>query len=210
MTTTASATLKTPVARKQRVPDTLVRETINGIPFYYAGYKQVLAKRKSKAEIMAYSSLLSFILEFFNYLLADNLSRTLYRSFVGETGSHIEHASNLSLDIAVYEKSKLTNDKINNKYTDVPPKLVIEVDLKIEWADPSMSPPDVVNLKTQKLFDFGTEKVIWVFTRSKKILVAENGKDWIMSDWDKDLTLIHDIRFNLGQYLAKEGVLGND
>lgn len=86
------------------------------------------------------------------------------------------------------------------------PKLVIEVDLKIERAEEPLSMPDVIALKNQKLFDFDTEKVVWVFSHSKKILIAENGEDWIISDWNKTLNLIDGIQFNLGQYLEEEGI----
>jgi hypothetical protein len=194
----------TPV-KKRKVPQYLIRETLDGSPLYYKGYRSVLNKKKTVEEIMAYSSLQAFILEFFNLLLADNLDRSRYRIFIGETGSHLNHRSNLSLDIAVFSKTVLSNAKISNKYADVPPKLVIEVDLKVEWDDHELM-PDVVSTKTQRLLDFGTEKVIWVFSTLQKIMVAERGKDWIMSDWNKEIDLIDNIKFNLGQYIIDEGI----
>lgn len=109
-----------PKPPRQRIPDSLVRETINGTPFYYRGYRAVLAKQKSKEDIMAYSSLQCLILEYFTYQVLNRLDFKLYRVFIGDTGSHIEHRSNLSLDMAVFEKSKLTNGKIGNKCADVP------------------------------------------------------------------------------------------
>ena len=39
------------------IPSYLIRETIDGIPFYYKDFREVLNKTKTKAEIMADSGL---------------------------------------------------------------------------------------------------------------------------------------------------------
>jgi Uma2 family endonuclease len=194
-----------PLPKKRKVPQYLIRETLDGMPLYYKGYRNVLSRKQQIEDIMAYSSLQALILHFFTFYVLNQLNLKKYYVFTGETGSHLSHRSNLSLDIAVFDRAVLTNDKINNKYADVPPKLVIEVDLKVEWDDHEQM-PDVVTLKTQRLIDFGTEKVIWVFSTVQKLLIAETGKDWILCDWNKEVTLIEGITFNLGQYLTDEGI----
>jgi Uma2 family endonuclease len=191
--------------KKRRVPQYLIRETLDGIPLYYKGYRSVLNKKKTAEDIIAYSSLQSLIIEFFTYSVLNQLDRKRYWRFIGETGNHLSHRSNLSLDIAVFSKAVLNNEKITNKYADVPPKLVIEVDLKVEWENHEMM-PDVVSTKTQRLLEFGTEKVIWVFSSTQKIMVAELGKDWVLSDWNKEIELIDGVKFNLGKYLDDEGI----
>jgi hypothetical protein len=51
-------------------------------------------------------------------------------------GSHIDHRSNLALDLVIYERSILTSDKINTEHIDVPPKVVVEVDVNFELENP--------------------------------------------------------------------------
>ena len=38
--------------KAEKIPDYLIKEVMDGIPFYYKGYKDVLNKTKTKEEIM--------------------------------------------------------------------------------------------------------------------------------------------------------------
>ena len=64
--------------------------------------------------------------------------------------------------MVVFEKNKLTPDKISTQYTDVPPKLAIGIDVKADLSDPKTH--NYVQRKTQKVLEFGTEKLIWIFS----------------------------------------------
>lgn len=200
------AIARTHPARKRKVPDYLVKETIDGVPYYYRGYKQVLTKKKNLDDIMGWSGLQGIIVSYFAELLLKHLDLQKYRVIPGETGNHISHRNNLSLDIAIFERKVLTPEKITAKYVDVPAYCVIEVDIQAEWDDAAMTEVEFIGLKTQKLFDFGTKKLIWVLSRSKKIINAEPDKNWEIIDWDKDIDLIEGIKFNVGKYLAEEGI----
>ncbi len=48
------------------------------------------------------------------------------------------------------------------------------------------------------------EKVIWIFTKTKKVMVAEKGKKWIVQDWKDDFEMMEGIRLNISELL--EGV----
>lgn len=37
-------------------------------------------------------------------------------------------------------------------------------------------------------------------------MVAESGKDWYISDWDKPVELIEGIMFHVAQYLKDQGI----
>lgn len=64
-----------------------------------------------------------------------------------------------------------------------------------------------VNRKTQKLLDFGSDKVIWIFTSSQQVMIAERNADaWLTMDWHRNLELLDGQLFNIGQYLADEGI----
>jgi len=39
-----------------------------------------------------------------------------------------------------------------------------------------------------------------------KTLVAEQGKDWIISDWDKAVEILDGVTFNVAEYLGSQGV----
>ena len=60
--------------------------------------------------------------------------------------------------------------------------------------------------KTDRLLSWGVEKVIWILSESKKVIVAEQGKDWLLIDWSKDIEVIDGVKFNVSQYLEKLGV----
>ncbi|MBV6441168.1 MAG: hypothetical protein EPGJADBJ_02847 [Saprospiraceae bacterium] len=195
-----------PPARKRKVPDYLVKEIIDGKKFYYQGYRQVLSGKKTFEDITGYSGLQAFLIEYFTYQVLNKLDRKKYRIFSGETGNHLGHRNNFSLDISVFERKVLTAEKITTKYVDVPAYCVIKIDVQAEWEEGNMSDMQFIGLKTKKLFEFGTRKLIWVMSKSKKVIVAEPDKNWQIIDWDKDIELIEGVSFNIGKYLAEEGI----
>jgi hypothetical protein len=194
--------------RRRKVPDYLVKEEIDGIKFYFRGYKQVLNKTKSLQDIMGCSSLQSFLVEYLLTLFIEGGAQKRYRVFTNESGNHLALHNNLQFDIALYDKNLLTADKITRCYVQsVPPRLVIEVDMDVELEDSGLQTmEEFVLLKTGKLIEFGTHKIIWILSKSKKVVVAEAGKTWTIHDWNEDLELLDNIRFNIGQYLLDEGV----
>lgn len=97
--------------------------------------------------------------------------------------------------MAVYDKEILSPAKITTKYVDVPSKLAVEIDIKADLSNPKHY--DYVNLKTQKLLDFGTETVIWIFTETQKVMIAPKSRDWLIVNWDKDIELMDGFSFNI-------------
>ena len=186
------------------IPAKLVKETIDGRPFYYPNFRKVLAGEQTLDDIMGSSTLQSFIVDFLLYFVHTNLSRKQYISLSSEIGLHIDKRSNLAGDLAIFERSTLPAKKINVHYADVPPKVVIEVDTNIDYSEEGAF--DYVHLKTQKLLDFGVQRVIWIFTVSRKVIVAEPGQDWLTKDWNQEIELIDAKYFNIGAYLAEEGI----
>ena len=73
--------------------------------------------------------------------------------------------------------------------------------------DPSvMKDIEYMNLKTQKLLDFGVEKVIWILTNIKKVMVATPDAPWIMVEWYHDVEILEGISFNIQAFLDKRGI----
>ncbi|GAA4403265.1 hypothetical protein GCM10023187_19190 [Nibrella viscosa] len=110
-----------------QVPAYLIYETLNGRPLYYRGYKEVLANQKTPGEIIGSSDIQSILVFLLSGFLYTHIDRKQYLVATNEPGLHIATGSNLSNDIAIYAKSEVT---IKGKFFDIPPKVVIEVDIK--------------------------------------------------------------------------------
>ncbi|GAB4027816.1 Uma2 family endonuclease [Spirosoma gilvum] len=194
------------VAKKQPVAlESLVYEVMDGRPLYYRGYEDVLAGRKSPEEIIGSSSLQWVLASYFIKLMVVGLDRKKYWFASNKAGVHLDHRNNLSHDVAIYDRTVLTPDKINTQYVTVPAKVTVEIDVKADIS--KVADFNYVNRKTKKLLDFGSEKVIWVFTSSQQVMIAERSADaWLTMDWHRDLELLDGQSFNIGQYLSDEGI----
>lgn len=188
---------------KKKIPAYLIKEEFDGVPLYYKGYKEVLAGKKTFEEIMAAGGLHSIIVTYLVEILLGQINKKLFRVLVGEVGSKFEKRKKATLDVAVFEKSTLPNELINRRLISVPPLVDIEVDVNIETPD--MTQDEVVQFRTQKLLDGGVQKVIWIFTLTQKIMIAEQGKDWVTFDWDRDVEIVDGITFNIPTHLKEEG-----
>lgn len=185
--------------------ESLVYEVLDGRPLYYRGYEDVLAGRKTPEEIMGSSSLQWVLVSYFMRIMIRQLDEKRYWFASNQAGVHIDHRNNLSHDVAIYDKTVLTPDKINTRYADVPAITAVEIDVKADIS--KVADFNYVNRKTKKLLDFGSEKIIWVFTSSQQVMVAEKNADaWLTMDWHRDLALLDGQTFNIGQYLAEEGI----
>lgn len=186
----------------RKIPNYLVWEILDGQPLYRRGYKDVLRKLKTLEEIMGTSSYQSLIGDYITKLLHRQLDEDKYDVLASEIGVHLTHRNNLSNDIAIYPF--LSADKITKNYTNYPAKIVIEIDIDI---DPSvMQDIEYLNRKTQKLLDFGVEKVIWVLTNIKKVMIANAHKPWMMVEWTEDIEILDGISFNIQTFLDKRGI----
>lgn len=187
-----------------KVPTYLVKEILDDMPVFYKGYKAVLRKEKTIEDIMGASGLQIFIVRYLFRLLDRNLDDNLFYVFTGEGGLHLSKGTNLSGDVLVFDKQTLTPDLIDTHYLNIPPLIDIEIDVEID--NTTFSDFDYIQRKTDNLLKFGTQKVIWILTKTQKIIVAEPNKDWLLIDWQKDVEIMNGITFNVPQYLKKEGV----
>jgi len=207
--TAMTAPRQTPKSTKKKkiIPEYLIRETIDGIPFYYRGFREVIAGNKTFEEIMADSGLQILLKTFIGNILRAALNWKDFHVFVGESGAHLDHRNNLGLDICVYDKKVLTPDKITTRYLEVPPKLVVEVDVNVELPERNENLfEEFVMRKVKSLFQFGTEQVVWIFSKSKTVIIAKPDGHWEVQDWNKTFELLPGIPVNIVQYLKDEGI----
>ena len=127
-----------------------------------------------------------------------------YLIFTGEPDLHISYKNNLGGDILVYDKKDFPASKISKHYADVPAELQIEVDITAELEDTTET--GYIKKKTDILLEVGTKKVMWIFTLTQQVLVAEKDKDWLWINWDKPIVLWKNNTFCIGKYLEQEGV----
>lgn len=190
---------------KMMIPDYLVYEVIDGQKLYFKDYEAVLSGEKTSEDIMGASTIQSVVISYFLKLIFRHLDDTRYWFLTNETGLHINHKNNLSNDIAIYERTVLKAQNINNKYADVPARLCVEVDIKADLS--KKKDFNYVQRKTQKLLNFGTERVIWIFTDTRQIMIADKNATAFIEDWDNEFPLLDGVLFNIGEYLQSEGII---
>lgn len=189
-------------ALEESIPTSLIREIIDGKPYYYKGYRNVLAGIIDEEGIMGCSTLQAFIVTYLVRVLLRSIDENQYFIATNEPGLHINLRNNLASDIMIFDYNVLTIDQINLNYAQVTPKVCIELDTRIELEDITES--EFVTLKTMKLLEFGAEKVIWFFTETKKVMVATPGS-WTTFGWDHEVSLMPGALCNVGQYFRSKG-----
>ena len=185
------------------IPEFLVYEELNGQKLYRKGYKQYLNQTKTIEEIMGCSSLQGILISILLRYLYKNTDENEYEILTNEAGLHISLGNNLSSDIILYNAEDARQYQYDEHYFNVAPKMVIEVGIKIEMEN--IYSVDYWTKKTQTLFDFGVEKVLWIFSEDKKIILAEPNKDWIVRDWNKDFELLPNHIVNIQNMIEKKG-----
>jgi Uma2 family endonuclease len=189
----------------RKIPAFLVYEELDGQALPYRGYLDVLSGQKKIEEIMGSSSLQSVIIFLINGFIFNTFNRKKYRIATNEAGLHIDTGDNLANDIAIFDKTIAKT--LNDKYFNVPPKLVIEVDIKVDLNEATWNNElEYLLAKSQKMLDFGVEAVIWITTKSKKIFVISPTKNWYLANFDEDIPLLDGHFLNLGQLLAEEEI----
>jgi Uma2 family endonuclease len=195
------------IESKKKIPKNLIYELLDGEPIYYKGYQDVLNGNKTIEEIMGASGMQAAIIQYLMTLLIKNLDESKYWFFTGESGVHIDHRNNIAHDVAVYDINVLLPSAINTNYLRVPAEIAIEIDVKADLSKPKDY--NYIQRKTDKILQFGTKKVIWIFTDTHKIMIAEPSKSdsWQIYDWDKDLELYQGVQFNIKKFLVHKRIL---
>jgi Uma2 family endonuclease len=190
---------------KHEIPKSLIYEEYDGKPMYYRGYKDVLNQLKTLEEIMGESDTQAIIIGVLMKFLLKNLDEDKYFVITNEVGFHLKKRSNISSDIVIYDKATLQKHVLKDKYFEIPPLAVIEVDIQADTADFGVTELDYYGLKTKKLLDFGVGEIIWFFSGIRQQFIARKNQDGIISDWDKNVTLLGEYQFSLANLLQKEG-----
>ena len=185
--------------RTRKIPAKYIREVVNGKPYYYKSYKSVMNGTKQIEEIIGSSSLQSFLVAFISGILFSKINRKKYSLTTNETGLHLGTKNNLATDIGIFLKEKVV---LNDKYFEIAPEIAIEVDVKIE-TDKDL---DYVFSKSEEMMDFGTERILWVLTKHKKIFVFSKNETTQILDWNKDVVVMEGVVLNIHNLLEEEDI----
>lgn len=193
--------------KPRNVPDYLIYEIMDGKPIYYRGFREVLSGKKQAEEIMGSSKLQSYIVTYITIVLGKFLNEELFTILAHEAGIHLDKSDNLAGDILIFDNDKLPGENIDEHYADVPAKIAIEVDVTADTSDIG-GVDTYVYRKVRKLLDFGVERVIWINTASKTILIADdNLESWIVQDWNKDIEILEGLTINIPAFLLKKKIV---
>jgi hypothetical protein len=202
---TAVAEKKARRISSRTIPSSLIYEMWEGKPVYYKGYRDVVAGKKTLEEIMSCSDLQGVLVALLTGHLYGVIDRKKYLLATNEVGLHLALNDNLGNDLVIYEKAKL--GKLKGKYFDVPPKIVIEVDIKADTSEFENGADGYVMQKMQKMLDFGVEKVFWIITSMQRVYVIDrNDPTWHIVHWSETISVMEDCSVNIKQLLDEEEI----
>ena len=188
-----------------KIPKILIYEEFDGHPIYRKGYKDFMLGLKKIEEINVGTNILqSFIISCIVKHLNRNLPET-YFAGSSELGLHLAKNVNFSADIAIYRAGVLQVGFHSVNYAETPPSVVIEVDIKIDESDYFQNEVAYFHKKTEQLLRWGVERVIWVFSSSRRVLMADNLQTWAFNSWDLPLTVIDNHEMNIWELMLKNG-----
>jgi len=187
----------------KNIPENLIYEMVNGEPIYYRGYKDYLTGSKQLEQLMGSSKLQSFLATELIFLIKSFLG-IKYFVFSNEIGLQFAKKSWRAADIAVIKKENV--GEMDNKYLSTPPEYVIEIDTKADLSEIN-NPLGYYQEKTQELLNFGVSKIIWIFTDTQKVMIAEkDSKKWEILDWDQEIEFIENLKVNIHQIIIDNGL----
>ena len=179
-----------------QIPDYLIYEVVRGRPIYYKGYRDVLNKTKTIEEIKMESKLQSWLKAQITGILFALLQQSPFEVLTGELGLNLPEKTKRGADIAIFKSENLI---LNEFFSDAPPEIIIEIDVTADTE--KQTEMDYVNEKIEDYLSFGVQKVIWIFSRTKKIIIADETLPWLIYNWDKDIEIMKDVSFNLNKML---------
>lgn len=196
-------TLTTPT-NPLAIPQYLVYEEINGKPIYYKGYEAVLAQQKKLDDIMGCGTLQFLLISTLLKWLYQTLPDKTYRIATNEAGLHLSKGNNIAGDILIFDWLALSKiDHNTTEYTQLMPRVMIEVDTKAAVAD-FFTEPNYYLKKTNLLLRAGVEQVIWILSDSQMILVATPNEDWKLVSWKRSVKLIDTYSFCLNELITND------
>jgi hypothetical protein len=178
-----------------QIPEALIYEIVNGNPIYYSGWRAVLKGEKTIEEVMASSILQAYLV----YEIGLKVSPLRKKYIIGskEAGLKFSQGDHREADIALWTKESMKGKPLDRHYADVIPDIVIQVDTKADL----LNNPNYYFDKTNHLHSKGVRRVLWVFTSSEQIMIAEKGEKWEVLNWDIPVKVVDECFLNIQELI---------
>ena len=199
-----AATLETVVSTEviaeavsdMRIPETLIYEMANGKPIYYRGWQDVLTGEKTIEQVMASSLMQSYLVG--EVFAATHVAlRKKYILGTNEAGLKFKKGEWRSADICLWTKASLKGTPLHDHYSQIIPEIVIEVDTKADL----LTNPNYYFDKTKELHRNGVRRVLWIFTSSEQVMIAEKGEKWTVQDWSESFEVVDGFMLNIKELI---------
>jgi Uma2 family endonuclease len=174
------------------VPDALIYEMVDGKPIYYSGWQDVLKGEKTIEQTMA-SSLMQAYLVGEVFAATHVALRKKYIFGTNEAGLKFKKGDWRAADICLWTKASLKNTPLNDHYALIIPEIVIEIDTKADL----LTNPNYYFDKTKHLHKNGVRRVLWIFTSSEQVMIAEKGEKWSVQDWSEPVEVVDEFMLNV-------------
>ena len=187
------------------IPDYLIYEVVKGQPIYYKGYREVLNGTKTSEEIKMESKLQGWLKARITILLGAILIEKGFELITGELGLNLPEKTKRGADISIFKSETL---KLDEFYADTPPEIIIEIDVQADTE--KQSEMEYVHQKIEDYLNFGVKKIIWIFSKTKKVILAEKTLPWLIYSWDTDIEVMDGVGFNLNKMLEATKQISNE
>ena len=181
------------------IPDTLIYEVVKGRPIYYRGYREVLNGTKNLEEIKLESALKCWLKAQIINCLYGLIQQGHYEIFTSKLGLNLPESTKRGADLAIYKSDAL---EINEFFANLPPEIIIEIDVAIDTE--KQSEMDYVHEKIDDYLNFGVKKIVWIFTKTQKVIIADKSLPWLTYNWDKEIELLEETSFNLNKIMESK------
>lgn len=184
---------------EQKVPDYLVYEISKGKPIYYKGYKDVLNGTKTFEEIKMESKLQAWLKTRISLLLIGALKSDQFEVVAGELGLNLSKTNKRGADISVFS---IENWTLDEHFSNLPPEVILEIDIQADTENTTEM--DYVLEKIADYLEFGVKKIIWIFTKNRKVMIATNEEPWLTVSWNKEVEVLEGLVLNLEELVPKK------
>lgn len=195
-TTSIETFISPQIAPEVIVPKALIYEMVEGQPIYYRGWQAVLKGEKTIEQVMASSAIQSYLSSEILVKIHPQLKKN-YIFATNEAGLRFAKSDWRAADIGIWTRESIKNAPLNDKYWDIMPTIVIEIDTKADTAELPLYYLD----KTQDLLKKGIKRVLWIFTKTQQVMVAELGQNWEIQNWTDSVEVIDGCTFNVQEMI---------
>jgi len=113
-----------------------------------------------------------------------------YQLVTDRIGLRINDKTFRKIDLAIYDREELGDAQIGENYLlDVAPEIWIAIDTLADLSH-FKNPYNYYNEKSNDVLELGGRKVIWIFTKTRKVLTSQpNSLSFDIHEWDDDVIL---------------------